>query len=521
MRQRMRVGRWVVGMVCMGSFAAQAHAATLAYRLAMPVPASHQFDVTLDIAASAVAPELVMPAWTPGYYQLMHYADAVSDFRASDAHGRALAWVREGDRWRVSNPGHTAVTVHYRVLADHEFVANNFLGPEKGYVVPAGVFMYPQGGLDQPVDLTVERYANWTVATGLDGVPGQPGRYRAPDFDTLYDSPLLMGNLKYLPPFFIRGVRHDVAGLDLDLVDGERLVADLTKIVHAATDLIGEVPYSHYVFLDIGKGRGGIEHLNSSAVGLGTQENLTDAGRLKLDRFLAHEYFHNFNVKRIRPVELGPFDYTQPNRTRQLWISEGLTVYYEDIVLRRAGLLDRATLLENMSHAMRDYENAPGHAFQSLAQASYETWEDGPFGRTGDAANQTISYYDKGPVVGFMLDLAIRHASANQHSLDDVMRMLYREYYRGRQRGFTGAEFQQICERMAGQSLTELFTYVDTTAAPDYAHYFSMAGLTLDTTEQPAPHPADDKPPVSGERGFLISPAASPDALQGAILQSF
>lgn len=457
------------------------------YTLSMPDPATHRFRVELQIRAETEDLVLVSPVWTPGYYQRIDYAGKIGAFAATDASGRPLTWRREGDAWHIAaRPGET-VTVRYEVLAETDFVAGNYLDPVKGYVSPAGAFLYPKDGIGQPVRLQIRPRPGWTVATGLEPVPGQPDRYTADDYDILYDSPILLGTLERLPAFTVRGVPHQLVGVDLGTMDRARLNDDLRRIVTAGLDLIGDVPYRHYTFLQIGASRGGIEHLNSASVGFGAQDNRDPVGRIRLDTFLAHEFFHTFNVKRIRPMELGPFDYQKENRTRLLWVSEGLTVYYETILLRRAGLTDRQALFDKFAGLMRGYENAPGRLYESLTQASYGTWEEGPFGRKGDPFNKTISYYEKGPVIGFMLDLAIRHATDNRRSLDDVMRTLYRTYYQQKGRGFTEAEFRAACESTAGEPLDALFDYVTTTKEPDYARYLGYAGLGIDTSEETLP----------------------------------
>jgi len=203
--------------------------------------------------------------------------------------------------------------------------------------------------------------------------------------------------------------------------------------------------------------------------------------------FLTHEYFHHYNVKRIRPIELGPFDYDKGNRTNQLWISEGLSVYYEYLILKRAGLISQEQLLNLLRANIEAFQNKPGRLFQSLAQASFETWSDGPFGRTGDEINKTISYYDKGPIVGMLLDFAIRHETKNRKSLDDVMRKLYQDYYIKEGRGFTEDEFWNVCKLIAGKALPEIHDYVYTTNELDYMKYMTYAGLSVDTAKHEMP----------------------------------
>jgi len=206
--------------------------------------------------------------------------------------------------------------------------------------------------------------------------------------------------------------------------------------------------------------------------------------RLKMYFFLAHEYFHHYNVKRIRPIELGPFDYDNGSRTKMLWVSEGLSVYYEEMIVKRAGLCSEDELLNAFRSNILAYEGKPGRLYQSLTQASYETWSDGPFGRTGDEVNKTISYYDKGPAVGMLLDFKIRHETKNKKSLDDVMRTLYKEFYQQKKRGFTEDEFRQVCEKTAGTTLADVFDYVSTTKEVDYKKYLQYAGLDIDTTSK-------------------------------------
>jgi predicted metalloprotease with PDZ domain len=196
--------------------------------------------------------------------------------------------------------------------------------------------------------------------------------------------------------------------------------------------------------------------------------------------FLTHEYFHHYNIKRIRPLELGPFDYDKENRTNLLWVSEGLSVYYQYIIARRAGVIDEDMILGNFSSNITNYENHPGKRYQSLVQASYNTWSDGPNGNIGKDPNKAISYYEKGPIVGLLLDLAIRSSTHNQRSLDDVMYQLYWTYYKRLQRGFTDAELQEACENIAGTSLMEVFEYVYTTKEIEYTTYLEKGGLQLE-----------------------------------------
>ncbi|HWI92861.1 MAG TPA: PDZ domain-containing protein [Flavisolibacter sp.] len=451
------------------------------FTVSMEHPETQRFQVQMTLESTAKTVDLKMPVWSPGYYQKMNYANSVENFHATDAVGNELQWQKPTDNtWQISGTGNLIIT--YEVKATRSFVASNFLDTTRGYIVPAGMFMHVGDVIQQPVQLTIKPFHKWqNIATGLDSVTGMQYTYTAPDFDILYDSPLLIGNLETLPPFVIKGITHYFVGYKLGDFDRVQFIKDLKKVVEAATNIIGDIPYRHYTFIATGPGQGGIEHLNSTTIGFNGSGLNTKEGRVRMLNFLSHEYFHHYNVKRIRPVELGPFDYNNGSRTKMLWLSEGVTVYYEWIMLRRAGITTQEELLNELGSAIRTFEQKPGRFFQTLEQASYETWSDGPFGRTGDEVNKTISYYEKGPLVGALLDLAIRHETKNKRSLDDLMRTLYKEYYQNKKRGFTQEEFRRECKKIAGKSLPEIFEYISTVKELNYPKYLSYAGLTIDT----------------------------------------
>ncbi len=469
---------------------AVAQQGVMAYIVSMEQPANNTYHVIFRYSGIKTQTlDLKMPAWTPGYYQLLNYAKNVSNFNATDETGKKIIWKKPNQNsWQLQTKNAKAITVSYDVKATTQFVAQSFLDSTHGYIVPASVFLYPSGMIDHPVTITIEPYKAWAnVATGLDAVAGEKFVYTAPDFDILYDCPLLIGNLETLPSFTVNGIPHYFTGYKLGEFNRKEFVEDLMKIVEAGIDIIGDIPYKHYTFLAIGPGRGGIEHLNSTTISFEGSQLNTPEGRKRMLSFIAHEYFHHYNVKRIRPVELGPFDYDNGNRTKMLWVSEGLSVYYEHLMLKRKGLITKDEILNTFRANMMAYENKPGRLYQSIAAASYETWSDGPFGRTGDEVNKTISYYDKGPVMGLLLDLKIRYETKNKRSLDDLMRLLYNEFYKQKKRGFTEEELRKSCELIAGTSLSEFFDYINTVKTPDYPKYFLYAGLSIDTLPKALP----------------------------------
>lgn len=445
-----------------------------------PDLAQRAFHVVMDVEGlQGDTLFLKMPAWTPGYYQLLHFADNVSGFIAVDAKGKSLPISRSGrNGWKLVRGKSTSVRITYDVSAKRTFVATPFVTDDRAYISPPGVFLYLAGELNRPANLFIELPPAWKSATGLESV-GQ-AQYTAPDFDVLYDSPILMGELEELPSFDVRGIRHRFIGYKPGNFDRVEFMNNLKRIVEASVNLMNDIPYPEYTFLAIGPGPGGIEHLNSTSFGFSGESLQTRDGSIRMYAFLAHEYFHHYNVKRIRPIELGPFDYDQENRTNLLWVSEGFTVYYDLLLTLRAGLMTQEEFFQGISSRIAAYENKPGKNFQSATQASYNTWSDGPFGRTDDEVNKTVSVYDKGAALGLLLDLAIRKVTGNRKSLDDVMRSLYKDFYKAKRRGFTESEFRMVAERVAGTSLAEVFNYASSTLPVDYPKFFSMAGLDID-----------------------------------------
>jgi predicted metalloprotease with PDZ domain len=515
----------------------------MAFTVSMQNPAAHTFHVHMRAEGLRAALEdFQMPQWSTGYYGILNLSRYVSNFHAGDGAGRALVWDKTArNTWRVVSGNSPVILVEYDVFGATRFSANNYLGGDRAFLSPAGLFVHPAGMLDVPVTLDLEVPTGWShISTGLDPVSGKPSTFSAPNFDVLYDCPILIGTHEILR-FDVRSVPHYIALENIPAsVSRPQMAADLQAIVTAATNIFGEVPYRHYTFLMMGLGGGGIEHSNSSANQFDGATLTTPAGYLRWLSFIAHEYFHNFNVKRIRPLALGPFDYDQENLTDLLWVSEGLSVYYQDLLLVRAGLMSREQYLDKLAVAIGTFENAPGRNYQSATEAILNTWNSGS-GVAGDR-NTTISYYNNGAMLGAMLELRIRTASGNRHSLDDVMRGLYRKYYLGQKRGFTAAEFRAECEAAAGAPMGEVLNYASTSREVDYASQFALAGLRLDVTTAPASGgyiglhtstrevpPSEVPPPGAGRGGgrggaslfrLVVTDAASGSPAAGAGLEA-
>lgn len=496
----------------------------ISFTISMEDPSNHYYHI--EMACENIRSgefDVKLPAWTPGYYWMMNFSKNVVNFNATNAASQPLHWDKKNkNTWTIQNRTAGKVLISYDVFAFTQSVADAFLDTHRGYLSTAAVLMHPAGALQQPSTVTLKPYRDWQFSyTGLQPVPGKAHTYTARNFDELYDCPVLLGN-QYVTSFVAKGLQHRVVLEDTAGVDQPQFTGDLQKMVNAATDLMGHIPYRHYTFMIMGEGRGGLEHRNSTAVfsgGGGSYGQKNSDSYKRWLNFLTHEYFHLYNIKAIRPIALGPFDYDKENYTHMLWVSEGFTVYYEYLILNRAGLLTRNDVYKMLRGSITNYENSPGHLFQSVTQSSFDTWIQF-FNHDENTANTTISYYDKGCALGLLLDLKIRHETKNKHSLDDVMRRLYKEFYQQKQRGFTDEEFRTVCENIAGVPLPEIFdVYATTTLPVDYAKYLAYAGLSVDLT------PVKTLPPVFGkvaeQRSFEFKPLPNPDALQSAILNSW
>jgi predicted metalloprotease with PDZ domain len=480
-RTALRLTLLPIAFLCaMARVFAQAPEGAMAFTLSMDQPATHYYHVVFrGEGLKGDAQDFKLPAWTPGYYRIMDYARNLVNFRASDGAGHPLAWHKTAkNTWHVESRNADVILVTYDVYAFNPFVAESFLDDTRGYITPASVFLHIAGRIQHPVTLAVKPYAGWNnVSLGLDPLDGKPNTFSAPDFDLLYDCPILMGNQE-VRHFEVDGVPHSVVIENVANVDHAKITADLKRMVESGVRIIGEIPYKHYTFLVMGAGAGGIEHLTSAAMMFNGSSLADPAGYSRWLSFAAHEYFHTYNVKRIRPIALGPFDYDKENYTDMLWVSEGFTAYYEDLILVRAGLMTRDQYFERVQKNIANYENHPGHLFQSAAESSFDTWIKG-MNRGEYFSNTTISYYDKGAALGLLLDLKIRQESKNRKSLDDVMRALYQKYYKERKRGFTDEEFREECESAAAVPLAEVFEYATTVKDIDYPKYLAYAGLDI------------------------------------------
>ena len=475
------------------------------YVARFPAPQTHYVEVEARVpTGGAAAVELMMPVWTPGSYLVREYAGKVENFDAKTPDGEALEWSRSRkNRWRVATGGAGEVAVSYRVYGRTMSVQANWIDSSFAMLQGAATFMTPVDDLARPREIAVEPAEGWTRS--ISGLPHAPGggehRYVAADYDTLVDSPIYVGD-PAVYEFDVDGVPHLLVNEgEGGIWDGPRSAKDVEAIVRAEKAFWGHLPYDRYVFFNIlGETGGGLEHKNSTVLMASRWATRGRPSYLAWLNLVAHEFFHVWNVKRLRPVELGPFDYENEVHTQSLWIAEGITSYYDRLFVRRAGLCTTAEFLAGdppsagEDRTINDFERlqtTPGRLAQTLEDSSYETWIK-LYRRDENSANTQISYYVKGAVVAFLLDARIRKATDDAKSLDDVMRLAY-ERYSG-EKGFTAEEFQKTAAEVAGVDLSDFFRHaLRTTAELDYAEALDWFGLRFARDKKPEPDKDKDK----------------------------
>jgi predicted metalloprotease with PDZ domain len=481
---------WLLVLICSSGALAQAAKHTdISFTVSMPKPWTHLFEVEMKVQRTDGKSHvnLIMPVWTPGSYMVREFARHVQEFAAFDGNDRPLPWIKTNKHtWRIQTGGARDYRITYGVYANELTVRTSELNSDHAFWNNANLLMYPEGGLNQSSTLNIIPYGNWKIATGLpstgEPMAGRQWAFRADNFDILYDSPVEAGDFKEMK-FEVRGAPHRI------VIDGEgnynpdRLLNNVRRIVEAQIAMFGDIPYRDYTFilhLRANTG-GGLEHLNSTALGFRRHAFTTERAYFNFNALVSHEFFHLWNVKRIRPDVLGPFDYTKENYTRLLWVAEGITEYYGNLMVRRAGLISDAAYLEILAANIQIVQEQPGRRFMSVEEASFDAWIK-YYRPDENSINSSVSYYEKGELLGMLLDLEIRRRTSGAKSLDDVMRRLNTEFAK-KNGNYTSADFQKTCEAIAGGSLEEFFArYVRGREELPYNEFLSAAGLALDTT---------------------------------------
>jgi predicted metalloprotease with PDZ domain len=446
---------------------------TIHYTIRFPEPHTHYAEVEAVIPVSTPTVEIFMAVWTPGSYLIREYSRHVE---ALTANGRAPTKIRK-NRWRIECGSATEIRLRYLLYCREMSVRTNHVEDSYALLNGAPTFLTLADSAQVSYTVKLELPPHWTTtATGLTELA--PHHYFAPDYDTLVDSPILAGSPRTYE-FQVDGIPHTLVNLHEEGVwDGPRSAADAETVVRQYRDFWGALPYPKYVFLNLlTETGGGLEHKNSMVVMASRWNTCTRRAYLNWLSLISHEFLHVWNVKRLRPAELGPFDYEAENYTPSLWISEGFTDYYDTLTVHRAGLSTREEYLgeSGLSGLIQLLQATPGRLASPVAQASYDAWIK-LYRPDENTVNTTISYYTKGAVIAWLLDAKIRRATGGERSLDHLMRLAF-ERFSGPQ-GFTPEQFEATAEQVAGIPLRDFFReMVESTDELDYTEALDWFGL--------------------------------------------
>ena len=459
---------------------------SIRYTLRFPAPHTHYVEVEAGFPTEGRPQiELFMAVWTPGSYLIREYERHVENLKARvPGGGPATLTKTRKNRWQLQTGGAQTVTVTYRVYGREMTVRNNWI--EAGFAMLNGAptFISLVGATARPHDVRIELPAAWKESvTAL--TPGPTAHtYRAEDFDTLIDSPIFLGN-PVTREFLVAGKRH-VLALEGDptFFDADRAGADIQKIVDVGGKIMGgKYDYPHYYMMNlVSDAGGGLEHKNSFLTMSSRYVTRTPRAYKDWLALVAHEYFHNWNIKRLRPIELGPFfDYENEVHTKALWIAEGFTDYYAGVILKRANLFTLDEYLEELSNQIEAVQNTPGRLVTSADMASYDAWIK-QYRPDENTANTTVNYYPKGAVIAFLLDAKIRRVNNSAKSLDDALQLAYERHSGAK--GYTMDQFYQTMSDAAGTNLRTFFAATaESTEELNYQEALEWFGLRFRPVE--------------------------------------
>ncbi len=426
----------------------------------------HYFKVRLQMETDAEETVLALPAWTPGSYMIRDYSTHLHKFISYNPLTQEEVKSEQIDlnRWKIKN-NKQAFVAEYIIYAFEDYsVRTNYLDSEFGFINPSALFLYPEGNLQAPISVRFETentFANTFTSLRKEG----PHHYLAEDFDELYDSPFHLTNQTSIR------FRSDQCEHEL-LIEGnvpysfkEKLASDLQKITSKQIEWMESCPNSYYLFvLNLSQpAYGGLEHKASSINFFSPDQIHEDEDYKRLLELLSHEYFHLWNVKRIRPVALGPFDYQSPNLTKELWIAEGVTSFYDIHFLYLAGFLTKEEYLSRIQNDVLSLDDTNAEDWMSLEESSFTAWTK-YYKRNGNSHNINVSYYTKGAALVLCMVIFLLKETNGTKSFRDIMLLLYKRYYLEKQRGFTKQEFFDTAKEATGVDLKKEFDGLLTTA---------------------------------------------------------
>jgi predicted metalloprotease with PDZ domain len=471
----------LITIIVIGMMANTVLAEKISYQLTFPEAQGHYVNVTMEVKTSKDEVIVKMPVWAPGSYLVREFARHVEGFKAKSG-GTSLSFIkRDKNTWVIKNPTKSAISISYKVYAFELTVRTSFIDESHAYLNGTSIFMYVDGQLNQASEIIITPNSNWSkISCALPSEKNNAYHLYAENYDILADSPIEIGNQTIIE-FTTQGVKHSVAMIGPGNYDAEKIKKDFAKIVDEATSVFGTHPCKNYTFFvhNVPAGGGGLEHLNSTSVQVQRFAYSNEATYQSFLGLVAHEYFHLWNVKRLRPVVLGPFNYDVENYTRMLWVSEGFTAFYDNWLVKRAGYNTPEKYLDIIANEYSAQTNLPGDKEQSVADASFDAWIK-YYRRNENSNNTQVSYYDKGSILASLLNLMIIEHSGAKQNLDNLMSYLYEEYYNKKNTGFTDEQFKAAAEKFTGKNLDEFYkNYVNGVTAIPYESFLKIVGLKL------------------------------------------
>ncbi len=454
---------------------------SVSFNLSFTDPQAHYVNVAMHIDGFLNQDyiDIKMPVWAPGSYLIREYSKNVEQLIAYDQHHSSIdVYKVNKNTWRVYHHGRATV-VNYSVYGFETSVRTNFINTDHAFLSPVATFMYVDKNLDLLTTVTIDLPEIWSkISTGLSWL-GDGHTYQAENFDILYDSPIEIGNQDTWQ-FEVQGIIHECAMVGSANYDKMQLTNDIDKIIREENKIWGSNPNDYYLFIThhYENLSGGLEHLNSTVLATSRFAYNNSSTYKAYLSLVAHEYFHLWHVKRLRPKALGPFDYDQENYTTGLWIMEGVTSYYDNLILRRCGIYSEREYLNQLANEFNMVYNKPGFKFQSAAQSSFDTWIK-QYRPDENSQNVAISYYSKGAMHTVAMDIYILANTKGLYRMDDVLRAAYNKFYLIENRGFEEAEFQELAQQVVGLDLTEFFDAANSTIDIDYNKYFHLVGYQL------------------------------------------
>ena len=451
------------------------------YTISMDAPHTHIFNVKIEVDGhTGDVLDFKMPVWTPGSYLVREFSKNVITVSASNKQVELDVEKISKNTWRVSLSNAAKMEFSYQVYAYEKTVRTSYLDGDQAMINGASVFMVPDGYENQPLELTVEPYHEWQrITTTLESYKGSYDKFVAKNFDDLIDCPIEVGNHQ-IHSFEAGGATHEYAITSTGNVDVPTLLDDSKKIVDEIHAMFGDTPpYDHYVFflhLTSG-GFGGLEHCRSCSMIYDRNGFKNRKKYVRLLSLVSHEFFHTWNIKRIRPEELGPFDYYNEVYTNLLWIAEGVTSYYDNLFLPRCGVSTIKEYFETICDDIKRYEGIPGKDVMTVEESSFDAWVK-LYRPNENSVNTSISYYLKGGLIIMALDLTIRDLTDGQKSMDAVYRILW-DKFKDDGKGINDTTFKSVCEDVAGKPLNEIWNYLSTTAPLQIENYFESFGIIL------------------------------------------